>query len=342
MAFDSARAEFQEVVRSNPDHPAGYFFLGMVDWWVILIDIDNESHDEEFLATMDRVIAICDKRLDKDENDLAGLFFKGGALGFQGRLHANREDWVKAASAGHSALDLVIKAYKIAPNNYDVLFGMGIYDYYAAVIPEQYPFVKPLMLLFPKGDKDKGIEQLRQAVQHASYANREAAYFLIQIFINYEKRYGEALPLAAELHNQFPDNPVYHRYVGRSYAAVNDWTDTRTTYAEILACANRHKFGYGVSDEREAHYYLGLMDMNEEKFDPALQHFYKCDELSRTLDKSGPSGFMAMTNLKIGMVYDLQSKRDLAIAQYNKVLKMPDYQGSQKLAERFLARAYGK
>ncbi|HLX11467.1 MAG TPA: hypothetical protein VKS81_01515, partial [Bacteroidota bacterium] len=179
LSFDSAKVNFNEIIRQYPDHPEGYFFLGMVGWWNIMIDLDNEANDPKFLSSMERVIAICDKRLDKNDTDLAGLFFKGGALGFEGRLYANREDWLKAAGAGKSAMDLVMKADKLSPNNHDIELGLGIYNYYASVIPDQYPIVKPFMLLFPAGDKQKGIAQLYDVVHQAKYASEEGSYFLL-------------------------------------------------------------------------------------------------------------------------------------------------------------------
>jgi len=340
LSFDSARSEFQEVIRLEPGHPAGHFFLAMVEWWRIMIDMDNESNDQTFLSMLDKSIEVCESRLDNNENDLAALFFKGGAVGFRGRLHANRDDWLKAANDGRIALPIVQKAYQLAPNNSDILLGIGIYNYYAAVVPEQYPVVKPLMLFFPSGDKQKGIRQLRKASEIATYANIEASYFLLQLLYNYEKAYNEALPIAEKLFRQFPNNVVFHRYVGRCQTAVGQWEDSHNTYDEILRFVRKKKLGYNSNVEREAEYYLGFCEMTALHYDTALQHFYRCDELSRTLDRTGPSGFMVMTNLRVGMVFDIQSKRDLAVAQYNKVLGMTDYQNAHELAERYLKTSY--
>ena len=342
LSFDDARSEFQQVVKLNPGHPAGYFFLAMVDWWKIMIDIDDESHDDQLIAKLEHVIDICDQRLDKDENDVAALFFKCGAVGYRGRLHANRDNWLKAANDGRVALPLVQKAYQLAPNNNDILLGIGIYNYYAAVIPEQYPVVKPLMIFFPGGDKQKGIRQLRKATEKASYANVEASYFLLQLLFNYEKDYVQALPIADRLFTRFPNNVVFHRYIGRTEAAMGRWEEMSKTFTYILQRVHEQKAGYNSGVEREAHYYLGMYDMSFHNFDAALQHFYRCDELSRTLDRQGPSGFMAMANLKVGMIYDMQFKRDIAIMQYNKVIKMTDYQDTHTLAEKYLKTPYGK
>lgn len=342
LSFDSARAEFRDVIKVKPDHPAGYFFLATVEWWNILIDLNNTSRDEHFYSMLDNVVDVCDKRLDKDEDDIAALFFKGGALGFQGRLHGNREDWVKAANAGRQALPIVQDAYKLAPENYDILLGIGIYNYYADVVPEKYPFVKPLMIFFPKGDKKKGIEQVRKASERATYANVEATYFLLQLLQNYEGRYAEALALALRLHERFPRNPVFHKYVGRCYTATNQWPDAEKTFTEILGLVRERRLGYADLLEREAHYYLGLNDFNQGRYDAALQHLYRCDDLSRILEKDEQTGFMVLTNLRMGMIYDIQSRRQLAVEQYHKVLKMDDFQNAHAQAAKYLKNPFVK
>ncbi len=341
LAFDSARSEFQQIARRKPDHPAGFFFLAMVDWWKIVTDLGNTSSDDRFLSELDRVIDLCDKRLDKDSHDTAALFFKGGALGYRGRLHGNREDWLQAANDGRTALPIVEEAYKLAPGNSDVLLGMGVYHYYAAVIPDQYPLVKPLMIFFPKGNKSLGLKELQRAAAKARYADIEATYFLVQVLQNFEKRPAEALPLALRLHSRFPNNPIFHRYVGRCYAAIGTMDSCAKTFADVLRKRDAKMRGYDNIAEREARYYLGIDEMNKGNYPVALGHFYRADELSRTIDKD-PSGFMAMTNLKIGCIYDIQHNRDLAKEQYRKVLGMTDFQGSHDLAERYLKTPFQK
>ncbi len=336
LSFDSAKTEFQTVARSEPDPPAGYFFLAMVEGQRILTNFSDESRDEHFYSMLDKVIDLCDERLDRDENDVTALFYKGGALGFQGRLHGNREDWLKAAHAGLQALPIVRKAYKLAPNNYDILFGIALYNYYAAVIPDRYPFIKPVMLAFPAGNRTKGLEQLRTAASKGKYARLEADYFLLQVLHNYERNYNEGLSIALKLHNEFPRNVLFHRYIARSYAALGRLPDMQRTCQDIMTRCKAHWTGYDKAAERESLYYLGFADMKAGKYDSALQFFYRSDELSRSLDSQELSGFMVMVNLRIGMIYDLQGKRDLALSQYRKVKDMRDYENAHAQAEQYM------
>ena len=340
LDFEKAEFEFSGLQKNYPSHPAGKFFLGMVDWWKILMDIDNESNDEKFLKEMDDVIDLCDSLLEINENDISALFFKGGALGFQGRLRANRNSWVKAANDGRLALPIVQKAYKIAPDNYDILLGIGIYNYYASTIPEKYPLVKPVMVFFPTGDKKKGIEQLEKASEKAKFASLEAKYFLLQLNYNYEHQYEKSYELSTSLLKQFPDNVIFHRYAGRSSFSLSKYGESEAVFSEIVQRCENNRRGYSGYAKREALYYLGMIAMNTGRFDPALKYFYQCDEASRVLDKVEPSAFMTMTNLRIGMIYDVQKKRNYAIMQYQKVQRLKKFENSYELAQQYLKNPY--
>ncbi len=207
--FDKADSIFDEVIKLRPNHPVGYFFKAMVIWERIISNFDNTSLDDKFYDALEKVISMCDKILDENPNDVTAIFFKGGSVGFRGRLRANRGEWLSAANDGVIALPLVQKAYKLAPNNYDVLLGIGIYNYYAEVVPEKYPFVKPFMLFIPKGDRKKGLEQLTLASLYSKYAKIESTYFLVQNYLTFEKDYVKALELATKLHTKYPKNSLF-------------------------------------------------------------------------------------------------------------------------------------
>ena len=342
LEFENADKVFNELVQARPKNPAGYFFLAMVDWWRILIDIDNEQYDERFYEALDHVVDMCDDILDENPNDITALFFKGGSIGFKGRLKAHRSSWFDAANAGRKALPIVQEASELDPNNYDILLGSGIYNYYAEVIPNEFPFVKPLLLFVPPGDKAKGIEQIKMAAEKGKYASIESAYFLMQIYYQFERDYPKAQELAMKLNARFPNNMLFHKYLGRCYVVTSQWGKVQETWQAILIRCQKKQRGYGASTEREAEYYLGVHDMTMGVYESALKHFYRCDELSRTLDKDGPSGFMVLGNLKVGNIQDLLAKRELALVQYQKVLDMKDYKDSHKQARQYIEAPYKK
>ncbi len=336
LDFPNATREFEALVALKPKHPAGHFFLAMVEWEKILIDIDDESRDDTFFDMLDKVIDLCDDRLDENPNDITALFFKGGAIGFRGRLRAHRSHWLRAANDGRRALPIVQKIQELDRNNYDVLLGTGIYDYFAEVVPNEYPFLKPLMIFFPTGNKEKGIRELRLASEKAKYAAAEASYFLMEVYINYEHQPSNALMPALKLTARFPNNPQFARYLGRCYVQTGIWPEVFRVFSDIRRKGLERMTGYTMNVVREAEYYIGMYYFTSKVYEMALPHFFACDSLSRTLDrKNGPSGFMTMTNLRLGQIYDLQGKRDYALQEYRKVIILNDYENAHALAEQY-------
>ena len=68
-----------------------------------------------------------------------------------------------------------------------------MYDYYAVAIPDKYPFLKPLMLFFPDGDRERGIEALQRTVRDGRFVRTEAAYFLLQIYYLFENDFDHSV-----------------------------------------------------------------------------------------------------------------------------------------------------
>ena len=338
--FDKAESDISDVIKLCPDHPVGYFFRAMIQWERIISKFDDESQDEKLYKLLDVVVDVCEKRLDENPDDVAAMFFKGGAVGFRGRLRANRGKWLGAVNDGMVALPLVRKAYELEPNNYDVLLGIGIYNYYAAVIPGRYPIVKPAMIFFPNGDRKKGLEQLQQASLHAKYAQVEATYFLMQNYFTYEKDYTHALELARKLHEKYPNNSMFYRYLGRCLVSTGYLGEANDIFIDIITRYTQQKLGYDLYDAREAYYYIGKFEFLAGRYDTALKNFYACDELSRKLDNDVASGFMSLGNLIVGMIYDAQGKRHDALDQYQKVLTMKEYENSYQDAKKYLQQPY--
>jgi tetratricopeptide (TPR) repeat protein len=342
IKFNEAERTFRGVMADYPNHPAGRFFLAMIDWWKILLDFDNEKNDDLFFAKLEDVIYQCDKILEKDPNNVDALFFKGGAIGFRGRLRANRDSWIKAADDGREALPLINHAYKLDPNNKDIELGFGIYNYYAAVIPEKYPFVKPLMIFFPNGDRAKGIGQFTDAAYNGKYARIESRYFLVQLYYQFEENMNKAEEFADLLCHDFPDNPQFERYLGRINVRQGDMRKAQSLFRDVYDKCNKNFTGYGLNAKRESAYYLGYYLKLRDQLDSAITYFKECEKISQKIDKGENSGFLINAILYLGNLYDQKNQRDQAIAYYKQLLDLRDYSNSHSQAKKYLNSPYGK
>lgn len=340
IEFDNAEATFKELKYNYPNHPAGNFFDAMIIWWKILLNIENEEFDDLFVDKLEKVIDQCDEILENDPENIDAYFFKGGSLGFRGRLSTIRGDWFDAAADGKDALPLVFTAYELDSTNTDVKLGFGIYDYYAAVIPEQYPIVQPLMFFFPEGNKHNGIKALKIVAQNGKYAKYEAQYFLMTLNYSYEKNNNESYRYAKMLNDQFPNNPRFHSFLGRLNIRMNDYPTAIGIFEDLLLKAENNYYGYNDKIKREAHYYIGVNYKREDSLDSALKHFNICKQISRKIDEDEESGFLINTILYLGEIYDLIGERKKAKKYYEEVLDFREYGNSHERAENYLEKPY--
>lgn len=337
IKFTEAGKTFKKIIEDYPGHPAGKFFLAMIDWWRIMLDTDDDKFDDKFFEELDKVIEFCDKILEKDPKNIDALFFKGGSIGFRGRLRVMRESWFKAANDGREALPIVEEAASLDPKNVDVQFGFGLYNYYAAILPDEYPVLKPIMIFFPEGDRQKGIKQLKNTSENGKWGKYEARYFLMNLYYNYEKDYQTAVKYAQSLCNSFPNNPVFEKWRGRIAVRQNDWTASDSVFRDVLNKAKNNLTGYNnLKTKREAAYYLAYSFRYHNKYDSALVYFNRCIEYEKQLNLDDESGFMVNSTLYSGTIKESQGKYSEAKKYYEKVLDMDEYGNSHGLAESYL------
>ncbi len=340
IKFNQAETTFRRLIADYPEEPAGRFFLAMVDWWRILLDLDNTSYDDIFFQKIEDVIYFCDKILEKNPDDVNALFFKGGSIGFRGRLRATRESWIKAADDGREALPIVQKASKLEPNNLDVQLGFGIYNYYAAVIPDKFPIVKPLMMFFPSGNKDKGLQQLVNTAMNGRYAKYESRYFLMTLYYQFENNPYKAEEFAKLLTDDFPDNPHFERWRGRIAVKRGDYAAASVIFKDVLDKFEKKMHGYDKKAARESEYYVAVQLKNTGKNDSARVVFESCLKHCKEVDKKEESGFQINTIIYLGMINDITGHRDEAVKYYKSLFDLKDYGGSRNKAKQYLQTPY--
>ncbi len=306
----------------------------MTAWWAINIDRDNDALYEEFYKKADKVDDVCDKILDKNDNDADALFYKGGVTGYRGLVYSLKESWLKAAQDGKSALNLLDKANELNPNNPDVKFGLGIYNYFAEFVPDKYPIIKPLMIIFPKGDKLKGLAQIKDIANNSRYAKTEAKFILAYLYSIYEKNYGESQFYAQELVVTYPNNAFFRQLLCRSFIGQSNWQAAIDGWQKVLVLCDSNVFGFNEKQRREALYYLGVSYLGQRNLSDAENSLLKAEDLSRKVDKE-PTEIAVDGWLKLGMVYDLKGDRAKADIYYDKVQNQSVFSGMREQAERF-------
>jgi len=337
LKFDSATAIFQTFINENPKDPTGYFFLAMTEWWKIYLNKEDRSNDDNYLTKVDKCIKVCEERIDENEKDDWATFLMGGVIGYRGFMNVMRDNWLKAIDDGRDGLNLIQKSYEMNPANKDAILGLGIYNYAVDYVVEQYSFLKAVLFFFPKGNKELGLAQLRDCAENGKFSKTEATTALCYIHINYEKNYAEAQKYAFKISNQYPDNPVFERFLGKCLVGLAWWSKGDSLYRNMMIKIDSNKPYYNNSYvKRETNYYLGMILSKTNNLDSALKYYETTINICKTLDKpQEESPYYVFATLGTGIIYDQKGNHTEAVKYYDLVLNMKDIDNSKATAEQF-------
>ncbi|RFP65344.1 tol-pal system protein YbgF [Hymenobacter lapidiphilus] len=264
--YDKAERQFRSLRRRYPNHPMPYFLLGLSAWWKIVpTGIQTKLYDRQFFAYMDTTITKAEALYKKDNRNYEACFFLAAGYGFDARLHAERRDWRKATVSAKRALDYLEKSKEANDLSPEFLFGQALFNYYAVWVPENYPLLKPVLLFFPKGNKQLGLQQLRNVAENGFYVGPEARTYLMRILLIEEDKPAEALPVARYLATTYPENAYFQRHYANACFREGQFRECERVSRDLLDKLGRGLPGYEANGGRYATYFLAYF----------MQHKYK-------------------------------------------------------------------
>ncbi len=326
--FDEADTEFRWLRYRYPNHPMPRFLMGLAEWWKIVPNTDNEQYDDVFLAHMDSTIALAEKLYDAGTYKVEPAFFLAAAYAFKGRLYSERKKWTKAAFAGKKSL----KYFEMCKGNGDLspelLFGDGLYNYYAEWVPKEYPILKPVLALFPKGNKKLGQTQLEKVANNAFYTRVEARYFLLQIY-SMENEYGKAYEMAKYMWQTFPNNPYFEKYFCRTAFVTGKSKEASEAAQNILDKIEKGMPGYEGVSGRNAAYVLAYYNMGYYKnYELASKYYQQAIDFSvKTKDTN--AGYYLSSLIGLGKIAEIKKDYDEALRYYKLAEDRADKKTSQ-------------
>ncbi|CAM3332025.1 tetratricopeptide repeat protein [Aquirufa ecclesiirivi] len=325
--FPEAEREFNYLKVKHPDHPLPDFLLGLVQWWKMVPNTQNEVYDDRLLEYMDRSISKAEKIWDDTENPEAA-FFMAAAYGFKGRLHAERKHWARATLAAKNALKYLEYSREFADFSPELMFGDGLYNYYYHFIKQNFKLLRPVLWLFPKANKQQGIEQLEKVSYQAFYTRTEARYFLLQIYAM-ENMSEKSYELAKYTHQNYPDNPFFERYHARSAFMLGKLDEAMEVAKSILNKIDNKQVGYEGVSGRYASYILGYYQLYIFKnHTEAKIYFKKCMDFS-IQTASLESGYYWASVLGLARIAYQEGDYDKAVDHCKEVMDKADKKTSQ-------------
>ena len=207
--FPEARKELSIVHQQYPEHPVGYLLDGFLTYWENYPILTNSPAREVLEKDLRTCIDLCEKgnpaKNEEAENLLADLCARGLLLMFYSDNSLSLDIFPLATGT----YPYIRKAFNFTSSYYDFYYFTGLFDYYREAFPEAYPVYEPLAMLFPRGDKAKGIRELQKAADSSIFLRAESLSVLSDIFISFENNFQSATLYSKTLYELYPGNCEY-------------------------------------------------------------------------------------------------------------------------------------
>jgi tetratricopeptide (TPR) repeat protein len=287
-------------------------------WWQIQLDPLDPSHDEDFRAKAEDVIAATEAWTEREPWRAEAFFYLGGAYGARVQFRVLRGESLAAARDGKRIKDALDESLRLDPSLQDAYFGIGLYHYYADVAPAAAKFLRRLFFL-PGGDRATGLRELQRARDNGLLTRNESDYQLHLLYLWYEKRPEAALELLRSLQARHPGNSHFAQlaadvedvYLGDLTASLRSW-DAVLTAAREQRVANPR-----AAEARARLAAARLLDRLYET-DRAIEHARVV--IRSTPHPSQPYGIEAEARVLLAQALDRLGLRTEAMAEYRLAL----------------------
>jgi hypothetical protein len=352
LDYDGALKIFNQVAQQHPQDPMAWNY-------VLLVTIFRELYHQDLLDTTyyahnsflfskreidipkqtreridgltNKVVKMCDARIDANANDKNALFARGYARGMHSAFITLADhSFAAAARQGYQARNDSEAVLKIDPQYADADMAVGIQQFAVASLPR---FVRLMVgIMGVGGSKEKGLEMLRLSAAHGVVTSVESRTAL-SLFLRHDARYAEALQVERGLAQQYPRDYLFQLEVANLLKDSGQGLQAIAAYKQVLEEAQRP--GYFI-DPRLQMAWFGLGDTQRGYNQlPDAAHSY----VQAAEQKNCSEWLRARAQVNAGQVYDMMHERAQAVKMYQMAAGGSD-PSQAELAQKYLKSPY--
>jgi tetratricopeptide (TPR) repeat protein len=349
LDYDGALSRFEKIQAQNPDNPLAvdyvlYAVIFRELYRLDLLDTTFYAHDG-FLNGKHAVAAdptvttrvnslftsaveLSEQQLAKHPEDVDSLFARGWARS----LHAVyigllQRSFIPALHVALQARSDNEKVLRLDPEYIDAKMVVGVHQYVTGSLPLGIKILAGVAGI--TGSKSKGIQDLREAGDRGVISSVEARTAL-GLFLRREARYDEAIAVTRSLTEEYPRDFLFRLELANLTKDAGQGKEAIAEYEQLLAQAKKPGFfpsahlelawfGLGDTLQGQKNYAEAAVAYNQATTQPTISVDLKsrCD-------------------LNSGKMYDLLNERDMALRQYEVVLRQDGDSAQADSARKYL------
>jgi len=351
LEYDKAGARFEGIEKAHPDDPFAVVHILQTTvfrelYRLNLLDTTLYAHDG-FLSgkpsTADpevrtrveqltaQTVKLCNDRLAKNPDDVDALYVRGVARGLKATYIALVDkSFVSALRNAVAARHDHERVLQLDPKYIDAKTVVGVHNYVVGCLPIPVKMLAGIAGL--GGSKKKGMEYLEEASKEGRESSVDARVALA-LFLRREARYPEAADVVQNLVNQYPRNSLFALEHCNLLKDGGKGPDAINCYQKLLAGAKSGQYT-GLHTEFAA---FGLAESlrGQKDYEGALKQY----EFTASVP-NGQLNLKQRAQLAAGEMYDLLSRRDQAVQQYQAVIAQDNSSAQADIARKLLREPY--
>jgi len=351
LEYDAAVAGFEKVAKAHPDDPFALnhllnailyrelYRVGALDTSLYASNSFvtkkkfgfDAKWKERFAELMGHSMALSEQRLKSDAHDVQALYTRGITRGMKATYLALVDHgWFAALRTAVGARHDHEEVLKAAPDFADAKTIVGVHNYVAGSLPFAVKIAASIVGL--TGSKQKGIEYLYAAAD-AGGETAVDAKIALTLFLRREQRFEEALRVVRTVTSAYPRNTLFAIEEGNVLNAGGHGMEAIAVFRGVL---DKGRAGYYKDPHLElAAFTLGEALRGQKHYGEAAEAY----EMVNGFPHRDPE-LRQRAQLAAGQMYDLDKKRDQALASYNAVISGDPTTPEAEQARRFLREPY--
>jgi tetratricopeptide (TPR) repeat protein len=279
-------------------------------------------------------MSLAEARLRANPNDTKALYALGVTYGLRGNWNfLVRKSWREALKDATTARKMHNRVTELDPSDYDARLVQGAHDYIIGSLPALYKMLG--FLVGYRGDRERGIRTLQEVAQKGRANSVDAKVFLCAIYRR-EEKWQAAAPLLDDLIQRFPRNYLLRFEQAQMYSSTGQKDKAIGTIQKVAELKKSGAPGYADLATERIYYQIGNIQFWYKDYDRAVDNLKKATTGGPTLDLN--TGTLAW--MRLGQVYDLTNRRELAMEAYKKAIAFAPQAEAAKESRRYLSSPY--
>ena len=354
LEFAPAREQFEQVAHAEPSSATVRAFWASALLYEILAyqgslqtqlfvtsneflkhqRLPPDPHlDQRFHAVVREGLELARRRLKADPQDVDGLFAAGLLNGALANYAAGvKAKYLEGLRLGERSYNYHKRLRALHPELHDTGVVLGVHDYILGSLPR----VHRVFLFFAgvRGSRPRGLGYFEETAEKGEFLATYARILLAVASIR-EGQLDRAQGVVETLRVRYPRNPIYALELAKLYRQQQNFSEAARVGRELLADLIAHPHNPRIVGPEDALLELGLIEDAEGQPERALETLAQVEKVPEVNKR-----IWARAVLERGKIFDRLGQRDLALAEYQKVIDLAAYPEVTRLAQAFRKKPY--